>query len=78
MIDPELKKKLKKIRLEVKGRGLVAEFYSLPPAIMDPPPEMMNWGERFFTFDSESSDALIYKEGLVWILCEGATAEKIS
>jgi len=83
MYDPEKTKNMPKVILTVRGKGtveenLVASFKALSVALMQPPPEVMNWGSRVFVFKEklESGD-LVYVEGLAYPLIVGHTCEEV-
>ena len=83
MCDPEVE--LPEIILRVRGNGAngdgehVASFKSLAVAMMNPPPEIMLWGQRAFIFKHKRKDeALVYVEGMPYPLIPGVTAEEVT
>lgn len=61
------------------GENLVAEFKSFPVALMQPKPEIMLWGSRYFTFSEQFENGdLVYVEGMCWPLLPGHTCEELT
>lgn len=59
----------RRTRLETRDGRLVAQVFV---ALMEPMPEGVMWGQRFFT----RSGPAVYREGLLWICPPGTTIEK--
>lgn len=54
------------IRLETRGRQLVS-YQQIPRMVV--PPEMVQWGGRFFIASQEQfAEVQIYREGLLWVI----------
>ena len=65
------------VTLQTRDGGEVAAFECLVLSLMKPCPEIVVWGERLFILAQKSPSDMIYKEGFVFPLIDGATAKKV-
>lgn len=77
MFTEEVMKNCPRIVLQTRSGELVTKFVSPAAAAMSPLPEMVAWGNRAFTFHKEEGKELIYREGLLWYLVPGMTAQEV-
>lgn len=61
------------------GGGFIAAYKCLAIACMKIPPEVVQWGGRFFTYagkHTKGNEDLIYVEACMFPLIDGATCEE--